>query len=267
MTAVGGPSEQKRRREARLLEKQMADAADVTGVVWEDTRAAGDADGQSKLEGSQRRHHIERRALEGTAHTAQNGRGVAASADLGRPQDRAWPPVTQQRTPHVDTIVDSGCNQHLLKDLSLFVSVDRKRVMQSFTVASDRKTTPQGHGTARFGVTDEQGSQLTVTLPGCYLDETLPFNLLSISQLLDAGTISNPDFTRRELHFLDCPDFVDAEPRTRTVRMSSKGGLYSLRLTPLPRLVAQAGSGGLPQPVTILKGPMQVLSGTRGTVD
>jgi hypothetical protein len=119
-------------------------------------------------------------------------------------------------------------------------------------------------GTARFGVTDEQGSQLTVTLPGCYLDETLPFNLLSVSQLLDAGTISNPDFTRRELH---CPDFVDAEPRTRNVPMSSEGGLYSPRLTPLPRLVAQAGSGGLPQPVTILKEPMQVLSGTRGTVD
>jgi hypothetical protein len=99
------------------------------------------------------------------------------------------------------------------------------------------------------------------------LDETLPFNLLSVSQLLDAGTISNPDFTQRELHFLDCPGFVDAEPRTRTVPMSSEGGLYNLRLTPLPRLVAQASSGGLPQPVTRLKEPMQVLSGARGTVD
>ena len=139
--------------------------------------------------------------------------------------------------------------------------------MPSFTVASDRTTTPQGYGTARFGATDEQGSQLTVTLPGRYLDETLPFNLLSVSQLLDAGTISNPDFTRRELHFLDCPDFVNAEPRTRTVPISSEDGLYNLRLTPLPRLVAQAGSGGLPQPVIVLKEPMQVLSGTRGTVD
>ena len=98
--------------------------------------------------------------------------------------------------------------------------------MQPFTVAADRTTTPQGYGTARFGVTDEQGSQLTVTLPGCYLDETLPFNLLSVSQLLEAGTISNPDFNRRELPFLDCPDFMDAEPRTRTVPMSSEGGLY-----------------------------------------
>jgi hypothetical protein len=47
MSAVGGPSEQKRRREARLLEERMADAADVPGVAWEDTRAAGDADTQS----------------------------------------------------------------------------------------------------------------------------------------------------------------------------------------------------------------------------
>jgi hypothetical protein len=38
--------------------------------------------------------------------------------------------------------------------------------MQPFTVASDRTTTPQGYGTARFGVTDETGSQLTVTLCG-----------------------------------------------------------------------------------------------------
>jgi hypothetical protein len=69
--------------------------------------------------------------------------------------------------------------------------------MQPFTVASDRTTTPQGYGTVRFGVTDETGSQLTVTLPGCYLDETLPFNLLSVSQLIEAGVISNPDFARR----------------------------------------------------------------------
>jgi hypothetical protein len=168
----------------------------VTGVAWEDTRAAGDADSQRKLEGIQRRHHSERRALEGTAHTAQSGHGVAASANLGGPRGCAGPPVTQQRTPHVHALVDSGCNQHLLKDLSLFVTLDRRRVMQPFTVASDRTTTPEGYGTARFGVADEQGSQLTVTLPGCYLDETLPFNLLSVSQLLDAGTISNSDFTR-----------------------------------------------------------------------
>jgi hypothetical protein len=67
----------------------------VTGVAWEDMRAAGDADSQNNLEGNQRRHHSERRALEGTAHTAQNGRGVAASSNLcGGPQDRAGPPVT-----------------------------------------------------------------------------------------------------------------------------------------------------------------------------
>jgi septal ring factor EnvC (AmiA/AmiB activator) len=82
----------------------------VTGVAWEDTRVAGDADSQRKLEGIQRRHHSERRALEGTAHTAQSGRGVAASANLGGPQGRARPPVTQQRTPHVHALVDSGCN-------------------------------------------------------------------------------------------------------------------------------------------------------------
>jgi hypothetical protein len=222
---------------------------------------------EGKLEGNQRRHHREQRALEGTAHTTQNGRGAAASSNLGGPQNRAGPPVTQQRTPHVDAIVDSGCNQHLLKDLGLFVMLDRKRVMPSFVVASDCTTTPQGYGTARFGVTDEQGSQLTVTLPGCYLDETLPFNLLSVSQLLDAGTISNPDFARRELHLLDCPDFVDAGSRTRTVPMSSENGLYNLRLTPLPRLVAQTGSGGLPQPVTKLREPMQVILETRGAVD
>jgi hypothetical protein len=138
--------------------------------------------------------------------------------------------------------------------------------MQPFTVASDRTTTPQGYGTARFGVTDETGSQLTVTLPGCYLDETLPFNLLSVSQLIEAGVISNPDFARRELHFLDSPDFLDADPRPCTVPMNSDGGLYSLRLSPQPRLVAQAKSGG-PPPGTKLKEPMQVLAGVRGTVD
>jgi len=92
--------------------------------------------------------------------------------------------------------------------------------MQLFTVASDRTTTSQGYGTARFGVTDETGSQLTVTLPGCYLDETLPFNLLSVSQLIEAGVISNRDFARRELHFLDSyrrPDFLDTDPRPCTV--------------------------------------------------
>jgi hypothetical protein len=150
MTAVGGPFEQKRRREARLLEEQMADAADVTGVAWEDARAAGDADNQCMLEGIQRRHHSEQRALEGTAHTAQSGRGVTASANLGKPQGRARPPITQQRTPHVDALVDSGCNQHLFEDTNLFVTVDRGRVMQPFTVASDRTTTPQGYGTAQF---------------------------------------------------------------------------------------------------------------------
>jgi hypothetical protein len=154
-----------------------------------------------------------------------------------------------------------------LKDLSLFVTLDRKRAMQPFTVASDRTTIPQGYCTARFEVTCERGSQLTVTLPGCYLDDTLPFNLLSVSQLLHAGTISNPDFTRRELHFLDGPGFVDAEPRTRTVPMSSEGGLYNLRLTPIPRLVAQAASGDPPRPAAKLKEPMVVLSGAKGTVD
>jgi hypothetical protein len=140
--------------------------------------------------------------------------------------------------------------------------------MQPFIVASDRTATSQGDGTARFGVTDETGSQLmTVTLPGCNLDETLPFNLLSVSQLLEAGAISNPDFSRRELHFLDCPDFMDADPRPRTVPMNSEGGMYSLALTPLPRFVAQAGSGGPPQPSTKLKEPMQVLAGVHGTVD
>jgi hypothetical protein len=250
MTAVGGPSEQKRRREARLLE-QMADAADVTGVAWEDARTAEDAENQRILGRIQRRHHSERRALEDAARTAQSSRGVAASANLGGSQSRAGqPPFTQQRTPYVDALVDSGCNQHRFKDLSLFVKVDRSRVMQPFTVASDRTTTPQGYGTARFRVTDETGSQLTVTFPRCYLDETLPFNLLSVSQLLEAGAISNLDFARRELHFLDCPDFMDANPRPHAVPMNSEGGLNSLRLTPLPRLVAQANSGGPPQPST-----------------
>jgi hypothetical protein len=139
--------------------------------------------------------------------------------------------------------------------------------MQPFTIASDRTTVPQGYGTAQFGVEDEQGSLLTVTLPGCYLDDTIPFNLLSVSQLLHAGMITNPDFERRELHFLDCPDYIDAEPRTRTVHMSSEGGLYNLRLSPVPRLVAQAASGDTPRPATALKEPMVVLSGVRGTVD
>jgi hypothetical protein len=133
-------------------------------------------------------------------------------------------------------------------------------VIQPFTVAFARTTTPQGYGMARFGVTDETGSQLTVTLTGCYLDETLPFNMLSVSQLLEAGAISNPDFARRELQFLDRLDFVDADPRPRTVPMSSEGGLYNLRLTPLPRLVAQANSGGPPQPSTKLKEPSTKLT-------
>ena len=66
-------------------------------------------------------------------------------------------------------------------------------------------------------------------MSGCYLDDTLPFNLLSVSQLLHAGTISNPDFTRRELHFHDGPGFVGASPSTRIVPMSDEGGLYNLR--------------------------------------
>jgi hypothetical protein len=139
--------------------------------------------------------------------------------------------------------------------------------MQPFTVASDRATLPQGYGTAQFGVTDEQGGLISVTLPGCYLDDTIPFNLLSVSQLLHAGVISNPDFDRRELHFINCPGPIDAELRTRTVHMSSEGGLYNLSLSPVPRLVAQAASGDLPQPAAKLKEPMVVLSGARGTVD
>jgi hypothetical protein len=79
--------------------------------------------------------------------------------------------------------------------------------------------------------------------------------------------ISNPDFDRRELHFLNCPGLVDAELRTRTVHMSSEGGLYNLSLSPVPRLVAQAASGDLPRPAAKLKEPMVVLSGARGTVD
>ena len=149
--------------------------------------------------------------------------GIAMPAAFGGTATRLARPATRQRTPHVHALVDSGCNQHLLKDLSLFVTLDRKRAMLPFTVASDRTTIPQGYGTSRFGVTDEQGDQLTVTLPGCYLDDTLPFNLLSVSQLLHAGTISNPEFTRRELHFHDGPGFVGASPSTRTVRNSALG--------------------------------------------
>jgi hypothetical protein len=104
-------------------------------------------------------------------------------------------------------------------------------------------------------------------LSGCYLDDTLPFNLLSVSQLLHAGTISNPDFTRRELHFHDGPGFVGANTSTRIVPMSDEGGLYNLRLTPMPRLVAQAASGDPPRPAAKLKDPMVVFSGAKGTVD
>ena len=49
--------------------------------------------------------------------------------------------------------------------------------------------------------------------------------------------------------------------------MSSEGGLYNLKLTPIPRLVAQAASGDPPRPAAKLKEPMVVLSGARGTVD
>jgi len=94
----------------------MPDAADLTGAAWEGARAAEDADDQRMLGRIQRRHRSEQCASEGTAHTAQSGRGVAASANLGGPQGRARPPVTQQRTPHVHALVDSGCNQHLLKN-------------------------------------------------------------------------------------------------------------------------------------------------------
>jgi hypothetical protein len=121
------------------------------------------------------------------AAVAHGIRGTAASATQGGPQGYTRSPVNQQRAPRIDAQVDSGCNQHLFKNPSLFVTVDRSRVMQPFIVASDRTTTPQGYGTARFVVTDETCSQLTVTLPGCYLDETLPFNLLSVSQLIEAG--------------------------------------------------------------------------------
>jgi hypothetical protein len=107
--------------------------------------------------------------------------GIAMAATAGGTLPRQTRPAAQ-RTPHVHALVDSGCNQHLLKDLSLFVTLDRKRAMQPFTVASDRATVPQGYGTAQFGVTDEQGDLLTITLPGCYLDDTIPFNLLSVSQ-------------------------------------------------------------------------------------
>ena len=139
--------------------------------------------------------------------------------------------------------------------------------MQPFTVALDRTATPLDCGTAQFGAADETGSQLTVTLPGCYLDETLPFSLLSVSQLIESGTISHPDFTRRELHFLDCPGFLDADPRPRTAPMNSEGGLYNLRLTPRLRLITQDNSGGPPPPGTELKERMRVLAGVRGTVD
>jgi hypothetical protein len=75
----------KRRREARLLEEQMADAVDVTGVPWEDARAVQATDNQRMLERIQRRHRSEHRALEGSAHIALGGRRTAASANLGGP--------------------------------------------------------------------------------------------------------------------------------------------------------------------------------------
>jgi hypothetical protein len=86
-TASGrGPAEQmKRRREARLLEEQMADTVDVTGVPWEDARAAQAANNQRMLERIQQRQRSEQRALEGSAHIALGGRGTAASANLGGP--------------------------------------------------------------------------------------------------------------------------------------------------------------------------------------
>jgi hypothetical protein len=49
--------------------------------------------------------------------------GIAMPATTGRALPRQARPAAHQRTPHVHALVDSGCNQHLLKDLSLFVTL------------------------------------------------------------------------------------------------------------------------------------------------
>ena len=108
---------------------------------------AGASEDQQMLDRLQRRLRSERRALRAAratgsvpaaldavcaaSDTARAIGGVAASAALGGAGPRQARPATQQRTPQVHALVDSGCNQHrLLKDLSLFVTLDRKRTMQ-----------------------------------------------------------------------------------------------------------------------------------------
>ena len=107
---------------------------------------AGASEDQQMLDRLQRRLRSERRALRAARATGSVAAaldaacaasdteraigGVAASAALGGAGPRQARPATQQRTPQVHALVDSGCNQHLLKDLSLFVTLDRKRTMQ-----------------------------------------------------------------------------------------------------------------------------------------
>jgi hypothetical protein len=116
----------------------LADAALPPGVFRQE-----ELDALIALRGQQLPAHGGRDSIS-VVERAIGGVAMAATAGVTLPRHKR---PFAQRTTHVHALVDSGCNQHLLKDLSLFVTLDRKRAMQPFTVASDRTTVPQGYGT------------------------------------------------------------------------------------------------------------------------
>ena len=94
-------------------------------------------------------------------------------------------------------IIDSGCTVHMVGDISLFSSFDPTATKRPISVAGGAQTVPSAIGTVKCTVLDVNGNQQHLELTNVSYAPSSPFNLISVSRLLEDQQCSNPDFASR----------------------------------------------------------------------
>ena len=129
-------------------------------------------------------------------------------------------------------IVDSGCSIHMVNDKTLFTSFDHSAIKRPILVAGGAQTIPTAVGTVECTVIDTQGAQQRLKLTNVSYAPTSPFNLVSVSKLLEDKQCCNPDFAGRTWD-LDGPG---------TIPISFSRGLYTINWDALPSPTCAAGT-------------------------
>ena len=94
-------------------------------------------------------------------------------------------------------IVDSGCSVHMVNDKTLFTSFDHSAAKRPILVAGGAQTIPAAVGTVECTVFDTQGTQQRLKLANVSYAPSSPFNLVSVSKLLEDKQCCNPNFAGR----------------------------------------------------------------------